>query len=56
MKSQLAEIEVLIKNEENGLIFKRNYKYKEAIECFDSVLQVSTDSKIHAQWRTEVEI
>ena len=50
----MHRIETLIKNEENGLIFKRNYKFAEAFECFDSVLKVATDSKIHAQWRTEV--
>jgi len=52
MKPSLQEIESLIKTEENGLIFKRNYKFAEAFECFDSVIKVATDSKIHAQWRT----
>lgn len=36
-------------------MFKRNYKYIEAIECFDAILEVATDSKTHAQWKTEAE-
>ena len=55
MKPNLSEVEKLIKQEENGLIFKRTYKYIEALECFDAVLDVATDSKAHMQWRIEAE-
>jgi hypothetical protein len=50
----VAEIDELIKLEENGLNLKRNHKYKEAEECFDKILECASDSKIHQKWRIEV--
>jgi hypothetical protein len=45
----------LIKQEENGLIFKHNFQYLEAQECFDAILHVAIDSKQHQDWKIEVE-
>ena len=50
----MAEIDELIKLEENGLNWKRSHKYKEAEECFDKILECASDSKIHQKWRIEV--
>lgn len=43
-------------SEELGITFKRAQKYREAIEQFDQILVVCTDSQKHYDWRTEAEI